>query len=111
MKRSFSSLALVSLFALLPGVAPASLAAAPSAAAVQAAADATTDAALTSKVKARLDADAEIKAANIDVTTANGVVTLKGSVASPVLRVKIFDLAKGTEGVTKIVNKLTLAKK
>src|SRR5690349_13671457 len=93
MKRSFFSFALVAAFAVAPGVSYAS-AFAPAPAAVQAA-DASADAALTAKVKARLDADQEIKAANVDVSTSGGVVTLKGSVASPVLRVKIFDVVKG----------------
>lgn len=77
-----------------------------------AAAQESTDAALAAKVKAAIDAAPDAKDANVTVTAASGgVVTLAGTAASPVARVKIFDAAKGVDGVTKIVNKIKIGKK
>lgn len=76
-----------------------------------AAAQESTDAALAAKVKASIDATPEGKGAEVTVTAASGgVVTLSGTAASPVARVKIFEAAKATEGVTKVVNKIKLGK-
>jgi osmotically-inducible protein OsmY len=75
------------------------------------AATATTDAELAAKVKSQIDADAEFKGNDITVTAAGGVVTLKGVVASPLMRAKVGEITRTTAGVTKVNNKLTLAKK
>ena len=72
--------------------------------------EAPADAALTSKVKAQLDTNSDLKGANLTVTTAGGVVTLKGTVSSPVLRVKAVELVRTIDGVTKVVQKIDLAK-
>ena len=66
------------------------------------------DGALTAAVKAKLVADATAKAAAIDVDTSNGVVTLKGSVESEAARASAETVAKQTEGVTSVVNILTV---
>ena len=120
MNRSITSFAAVAAFAFIPALASASnLAvarpASPStqfaAASAVAAAQETEDAAITEKIKAGIAADPDVKGTSVDVTTTKGVVTLKGMVSSPVLRVKIYEIAKATDGVTKIVNKMTLPKK
>jgi len=116
MKRSIHYLAAVAALALIPSLASAShLPVAGSAStathfAAAAAGQDTGDAALTAKIKAAIAADADVKDTTVDITAASGVVTLAGSVSSPVLRVTIFNITRSTEGVTKIVNKIKLAK-
>lgn len=68
---------------------------------------------VAAKVKAALKADSDLTsvADAINVTGAGGVVTLEGSVPSVQVRAKIGELVLKVEGVTKLVNKLKLAKK
>ncbi len=68
---------------------------------------------VAAKVKAALKADADLSAPSeaVTVTGAAGVVTLEGTVPSVQLRARIAELAMKVEGVTKLVNKLKLAKK
>ena len=94
------------LSALL-GAAP--LATAAPAAAAQAAT--ATDADITTKVKTQIDATAEFKGSDITVATTSGVVTLTGVVPTPLVRAKVGEVAVGTQGVSKVNNKLTLEKK
>jgi hyperosmotically inducible protein len=63
-----------------------------------------TDAGITSKVKAKLVADDVVKAAQIDVTTNHGVVTLTGNVDSDVAKTRALDLARETKGVVRVVD-------
>lgn len=79
------------------------------AAAAQAVA-ATNDADITAKIKAQIDAEAELKGSDITVTTTSGLVTLNGSISSPVLRAKVGELTKATPGVTNVNNKIKLSK-
>lgn len=60
---------------------------------------AVTDAMITTKVKARFAADEQVKATAINVDTDEGVVTLKGKVASAAARDHAVDLARDVEGV------------
>ena len=96
----------VMLSALLAGAPAAAIAAAPRSAQASAA-----DSDITAKVKAQIDAQSELKGMEIDVTTDAGVVTLKGIVPTALLRAKVGELTKNTDGVSKVNNKLTLAKK
>ena len=64
--------------------------------------DAAGDAMITGKVKTKLLADPDVKGLLIDVDTKNGVVTLNGSAD------KAVSIAKGTEGVKSVENKLTV---
>jgi osmotically-inducible protein OsmY len=68
---------------------------------------------VAAKVKAALKADADLSAPSdgVTVTGAAGVVTLEGTVPTVQLRARIAELAMKVEGVTKLVNKLKLAKK
>jgi osmotically-inducible protein OsmY len=66
------------------------------------------DAALTGAVKTKLVADATAKAAAINVDTTNGVVTLSGTVESEAARASAEAIAKQTDGVTSVVNNLTV---
>ncbi len=68
---------------------------------------------VAAKVKAALKADADLSgpSESVTVTGAAGVVTLEGTVPTVQLRARIAELAMKVEGVTKLVNKLKLAKK
>ena len=62
------------------------------------------DAAITAAVKAKLAADMEINPFNIDVDTNEGVVTLQGRVDKEEARSKAEQLARETDGVSRVVN-------
>jgi hyperosmotically inducible periplasmic protein len=59
----------------------------------------TTDAGITGMIKTKLAADDAVKASEINVDTANGVVTLTGNVDSQGARDRAVQLAKETSGV------------
>lgn len=65
-----------------------------------------TDAALTSAVKAKLLADPAVAGLRIDVDTTNGVVTLTGDVAASAEADEAIRIARTTEGVRDVVNRL-----
>jgi hyperosmotically inducible protein len=62
------------------------------------------DAAITAKVKAKLAADGDINPFNIDVDSNEGVVTLQGRVAKEEARTKAEQLARDTDGVSRVIN-------
>jgi hyperosmotically inducible protein len=66
------------------------------------------DASLTAKIKAKMALDDQVTAANIDVDTAGSVVTLSGRVADAAERERALRLARETEGVTTVHDRLTL---
>jgi hyperosmotically inducible protein len=68
-----------------------------------------TDAGVTTKVKAKLAADDTVKAYQIDVDTANKVVTLKGTVENPAAKTIAVQLARDTEGVASVVDNIVVA--
>ena len=65
---------------------------------------ASTDMGITSKVKAKLVADDVVKAAQIEVQTSDGVVTLTGNTDSKEAKSRALDLAKNTTGVVNVVD-------
>ncbi len=64
---------------------------------------------ITMKVQSQFFLDPEIKGHEIDVDTTRGVVSLKGSVASQALKQQAERIARETEGVTRVINGLTVA--
>ena len=66
--------------------------------------------ALTAKIKAKMALDDRVKAAKIDVDTAGSVVTLSGRVGSEAERARAVQLARETDGVTSVVDELTIAR-
>ena len=62
------------------------------------------DAGITTSVKSRLAADDTVKAYQINVDTENGVVTLTGTVATPVEESQAILVARNTDGVTDVVD-------
>ena len=66
------------------------------------------DAATTAKVKARLMAEPGIDSLQIDVDTNNGRVTLSGEVDTPQNKARAKELAGSIEGVTGVVDRLSM---
>jgi len=66
------------------------------------------DAGITTKVKAKLDAQRDLTSAGIHVDTANRVVTLSGTAASDTEKQKAVQLAKSTDGVKDVVDNLAV---
>lgn len=67
-----------------------------------------TDGSLTAKIKAKMALDDTVKALAIDIDTAGSVVTLSGTVNSPAMRARALQLARETEGVTSVVDRLVV---
>jgi osmotically-inducible protein OsmY len=66
------------------------------------------DGSVTAKIKAKLALDDTVKARDIHVAYADGVVTLTGSVATASERKRAVDLARETNGVRSVSDKLTM---
>jgi hyperosmotically inducible periplasmic protein len=64
--------------------------------------------ALTTKIKSKMALDDTVKALSIDVDTKGTVVTLSGVVSSEAERTKAAQLARETDGVTEVVNRLVV---
>lgn len=67
-----------------------------------------TDAGITTSVKSKLAADDTVKAYQIDVDTAGGVVTLNGRVESAAAKDQAIRIARETNGVREVVDRLTV---
>jgi len=65
---------------------------------------------VAAKVKAKLDAEPDLKNHSISVTESKGTVTLEGEAPSVLGRAKAGEIAKNTEGVKKVNNKVKVAK-
>jgi hyperosmotically inducible protein len=66
------------------------------------------DTLLTTKVQAMFYLDRDVKAANIDVSTHGGIVTLTGTVENEAVRKKAVADARSTDGVKQVIDKLTV---
>ena len=66
--------------------------------------------ALTTKIKSKMVLDDHVKARTIDVDTSGSVVTLTGVVQSNEERERAVSLARDTDGVTRVVDKLVVKK-
>jgi hyperosmotically inducible protein len=75
-------------------------------AAVLAVACGQSDAGITTSVKNRLTSDDLVRARNIDVDTADRVVTLSGEVESSAEEAQALQLARNTEGVANVVDRI-----
>src|SRR5262249_22536048 len=62
------------------------------------------DSAVTAKVKSKLAADPQTSAIKIGVQTNEGVVTLSGTVPSDTEKSRTEEIAKNTDGVSRVVN-------
>ena len=77
--------------------------------ALTAVACAETDPGITTAVKSKLAADDVVKSYRIDVDTKEHVVTLSGAVDTPAARTRAVELARGTDGVRDVVDRLTVS--
>ena len=66
------------------------------------------DAWLTTKVQAKYFLDGDVKGRNIDVETHEGVVTLSGTVGSEAERRQAVALARNTDGVRSVTDRLSV---
>jgi len=66
------------------------------------------EAALTSKIKAKMVLDDDVKARSIDVTTSGTTVTVSGTVRSVTEHDRAIRLARETSGVTRVVDHLSI---
>lgn len=66
------------------------------------------DPAITAAVKSKLLADKTVSGLKIDVDTKDGVVTLNGSADTKAESQRAVKLARGTSGVKRVVNNLTV---
>jgi osmotically-inducible protein OsmY len=72
--------------------------------------DAAANAVLTTKVKTKFLADDDVSGLKIDVDSNNGVVTLTGTVPTAAEKALALKLAKETEGVKSVVDRLKVGK-
>ena len=70
--------------------------------------DSVTDTWITTKIKTDVSNDSTLKNSDITIDTKSNVVTLKGTVASEAAKARAEQIAKGTQGVTKVVDNLTI---
>lgn len=71
-----------------------------------AAADATSDAVITAAVKSKMLLDSTVSGLQVNIDTADGVVTLRGTVASAGERDRAIAVARATEGVRDVNDEL-----
>jgi hyperosmotically inducible periplasmic protein len=73
--------------------------------------DVMTDGWITTRVHERFVGEDLLKDSDISVDSHHHVVTLKGTVLGRAARTKAADIAKDTEGVHRVVNRLTIGPK
>jgi osmotically-inducible protein OsmY len=66
------------------------------------------DAWITTKIQSKFFVDDEVEG-NIDVTTSKGVVTLGGEAKTPEARRQAEEIARETDGVTRVVNRMRVS--
>lgn len=69
------------------------------------------DSAITTRIRAKFDADPVVRAFNLRIRTYEGKVTLSGTVANYIARGRALDLAKGTAGVQTVTNQIDIEDK
>ena len=67
--------------------------------------------ALTAKIKSKMALDDHVSARAVDVDTSGSVVTLAGVVGSAAARERAVSLARDTEGVTRVVDRLQVRRR
>ncbi len=68
------------------------------------------DVMITSKIRAKLIANSEIRAGDIDVSTSQGVVTLIGRVSSSTIKSDAERISRNTKGVKDVANELEVGR-
>jgi hyperosmotically inducible protein len=67
------------------------------------------DGSITAKIKAKMALDDTVAAANIDVDTDGSIVTLSGRVRTAAERERAVRLARETDGVSSVVDRLAVS--
>ena len=67
------------------------------------------DAGVTAKIKSKMALDDTLESARINVDTDGTTVTLSGTVATEAQRVRALQLARETEGVTSVVDHVSVS--
>ena len=70
--------------------------------------DAVTDSWITMKIKTDVTNESTLKGSDITVGTKDSVVTLNGTVASEAAKTRAEQIAKQTQGVSKVIDNLTI---
>jgi hyperosmotically inducible protein len=70
--------------------------------------EALSDGALTAKIKAKMALDDSVKALDLNIDTADGVVTVTGTVRSRAERERALALARETNGVRQVVDRTSI---
>jgi hyperosmotically inducible periplasmic protein len=70
-----------------------------------------TDTWITTKIKADMVNEDLLKDSDIEVHTNNHIVTMSGTVMSPAGRARAVAIAKGTDGVKRVIDKITIGPK
>lgn len=70
--------------------------------------DKASDASVTTLVKSRLSGEKILNDSSIDVDTDGHVVTLKGTVPSTAAKAKAVEIARNTDGVTRVIDHLNV---
>ncbi len=65
-----------------------------------------TDEGIGTKVKTNLTADETVKAAQVDVGVQKKIVTLSGTVDTPAIQQRAVAVARGTDGVADVVDRM-----
>lgn len=68
------------------------------------------DTLISSRLKAKLIADTDVRASDIDVSSSQGVVTLIGRVRTSAMKQDAERIARGIEGVTDVHNELVVGR-
>jgi hyperosmotically inducible protein len=68
------------------------------------------DGALTAKIKSKMALDDSVRARSVDVSTTDHIVTVSGTVRSQAEHDRAVQLARETDGVTRVIDHLTVAR-
>ena len=61
-------------------------------------------------MQSQLSSDTRVKGAGVEVTAKNGVVLLQGTVPSAAAKQRVLTLARSTDGVTQVVDRISVGK-
>jgi len=68
------------------------------------------DNAMSARIQSALSADGQLKGASIDVTARGGLVLLEGTAPSAVAKQHALDLARESDGVTQVIDRVRIGK-
>jgi len=79
------------------------------AAAAEQARRAVADGSITAKIKAKMALDDTVKAMSVDVDTSGSTVTITGVAATAAQKERLLQLARETQGVSRVIDKVEIA--